>query len=67
MKHGIINGDVYEIRNTPRTYILDIFLYRIPLYFSLLITFSYVIVFVQKEFFTKRVFHNFNYNKLILF
>ena len=31
MKHGIINGDFYEIGNTPRTYILDIFLYRIPL------------------------------------
>ena len=63
MKHGIINGDFYEIRNTPRTYILDIFLYRIPLYFSLLIIFSYLIVFVQKKFFIE----NFNSNFLTFF
>ena len=25
-KHGVVNGEFYEVQNTPRTYILDIFL-----------------------------------------
>ena len=52
-KHGIINGKFYEIANTPRTYILEIFLSRIPLYFSILTIFSYFIVFAKKNFFIK--------------
>ena len=62
-KHGIINGNFYEIRDTPRTYILEIFLYRIPLYFSLLIIFSYVIVFMKRKF----IIENFNTNFLTFF
>ena len=62
-KHGIINGKFYEIANTPRTYILEIFLSRVPLYFSLLIIFSYLIIFLRKEFFKE----NFNSNFLIFF
>ena len=50
VKHGVINGNFYEIQNTPRTYILDIFLYRMPIYFSLLIIFSYIIIFFKKNF-----------------
>ena len=49
-KHGIINGKFYEIAFTPRTYILEIFIYRFPLYFTLLVVFSYVIIFLKKEF-----------------
>ena len=31
VKHGVINGNFYEIQNTPRTYILDIFfVYKCP-------------------------------------
>ncbi len=62
-KHGIVNGEFYEVQNTPRTYILNIFLYRIPLYFSLLIIFSYVIVFIRIKFFIE----NFNSNFIIFF
>ena len=54
-KHGVINGDFYEIQNTPRTYILKIFLYRVPLYLSLLIIFSFFIIFKKKSFFTVNI------------
>jgi len=53
-KHGIINGKFYEIAFTPRTYILELFLYRIPLYFSLLILFTYYSVFKKKNFFINK-------------
>jgi len=53
-KHGIINGEFYEIGNTPRTYILKIFLYRIPIYFSLLIILSFIIIFTKKNFFIEK-------------
>ena len=62
-KHGIINGKFYEVGDTPRTYILEIFLFRVPLYFSILIIFSYLIVFFRKKFFNE----NFNSNFLIFF
>tara|TARA_Y100000590_G_scaffold444126_1_gene574515 strand:+ start:496 stop:2118 length:1623 start_codon:yes stop_codon:yes gene_type:complete len=61
MKHGVINGNFYEIQNTPRTYIFEIFLYRIPLYFSILIIFSYVVIFLQKIFFIEKVNSNYIY------
>ena len=59
VKHGVINGNFYEIQNTPRTYILDIFLYRMPIYFSLLIIFSYIIIFLKKNFFIEKINLNF--------
>ena len=58
-RHGIINGEFYEIRDTPLTYILKIFLYRIPLYFSLLIIYSYLIFFTKKNFFIEKLGSNF--------
>ena len=71
VKHGVINGNFYEIQNTPRTYILDIFLYRIPIYFSLLIIFSYIIIFFKKKFFIEKInlnfFKNFYLLNIILF
>ena len=54
-KHGIINGEFYEIGNTPRTYILKIFLHRIPVYFSLLIILSFIIIFTKRNFFIEKV------------
>jgi len=71
MRHGIINGEFYEIQNTPKTYLLKIFLYRIPLYFSLLIIFSYFI-FLRKKIFLAEIFginftKNFYLLNLILF
>ena len=62
-RHGIINGKFYEIAFTPRTYILQIFLARIPLYFSLLTIFSYLVIFTKKDFFKE----NFNSKFLIFF
>ena len=59
MKHGILNGSFYEIQNTPRTYILEIFLFRIPIYFSLLIIFSYIAIFLQKNFYIEKLNSNF--------
>jgi|TARA_B100000959_G_scaffold153040_1_gene160371 hypothetical protein len=53
--HGVINGNYYQIQETPRTYIFDIFLYRVPLYFSLLIIFSYIIIFLKKNFFLEKI------------
>ena len=53
-KHGIVNGEFYEIGNTPRTYILKIFLYRVPIYFSLLIILSFIIIFTKKDFFIEK-------------
>ena len=55
IKHGLINGEFYEIQDTPRTYILDIFLYRMPLYFSILIIFTYIIIFFKKNYFLDKI------------
>ena len=43
-KLGLINGEFYEVLNTPRTYFLDILFYRIPFYFSFLIFASYILM-----------------------
>ncbi len=59
MLHGVINGNYYQVQNTPRTYILEIFLYRVPLYFSILIIFSYIIIFLKKNFFYEKLNPNF--------
>ena len=66
IKHGVINGKFYEIQNTPRTYILDIFIHRIPIYFSFLIIFSYIIIFLQKIFFMEKLNKNFLKNFYLL-
>ncbi len=58
-KHGIVNGEFYEVGNTPRTYIFNIFLYRVPLYFSLLIVFSYTIIFIHRKYFLENTSFNF--------
>jgi len=58
-KHGIVNGNFYEIQNTPRTYIINIFLNKMPVYFSILILFSYLIVFLKKTFFIEKINSNF--------
>ena len=38
-KIGLINGQYYEIFNTPKRFFLDIVIYRLPFYFTLLIFF----------------------------
>tara|TARA_B100001093_G_scaffold219762_1_gene210727 strand:- start:1 stop:981 length:981 start_codon:yes stop_codon:yes gene_type:complete len=47
-KLGLINGEYYEVFNTPKTYFLDIIMYRLPFYFFLLIVASYFLFFIRK-------------------
>ena len=47
-KTGFVNGEYYEVFNTPKTYFLDVVMYRLPFYFSLLIIFSYLLFFSRK-------------------
>ena len=58
-KLGLINGEFYEVLNTPRTYFLDILFYRIPFYFSFLIFASYILM-VFKRLNYKTEIKNFN-------
>ena len=58
-KHGVINGNFYEIQNTPRTYIISIFLSKMPIYFIILILFSFLIIFLKKNFFIEKINSNF--------
>ena len=46
-KIGLINGEYYEVFNTPKTYFLDIVKFRLPFYSSLLIILTYVLVFTK--------------------
>ena len=47
-KIGILNGEYYEVFNTPKSYFLYFLIYRIPIYFSILLIFSYYLIFFQK-------------------
>ena len=47
-KLGLVNGEYYEVFNTPKIYFLNIVLYRLPFYFTLLIIASYLIIFMKK-------------------
>ena len=47
-KLGLINGEYYEVFNTPKSYFLSIVVYRLPIYFSLLLAFSYFLFFSKK-------------------
>ena len=64
-KTGFVNGEYYEVFNTPKTYFLDVAIYRLPFYFSLLIIFSYLLFFT-KNLNTKNQFKNFNIRFLII-
>ena len=46
-KTGLINGVIYPVFNTPRSYFLDIFIFRMPIYFSLLIISTYCFLFTK--------------------
>ena len=43
-KIGILNGEYYEVFNTPKSYFLYFILYRLPIYFSIILIFSYYLV-----------------------
>lgn len=62
---GLINGEYYEVFNTPKSYFLNIIIYRLPFYFTILILISYFFILTQKLT-IKNEFENFNIKFLIL-
>ena len=58
-KTGIVNGEYYEVFNTPKSYFLNIILFRLPFYFSILLFFTYFLFFSKKLFLQKEI-NNFN-------
>ena len=64
-KIGLINGEIYEIFNTPKTYFLDILKYRMPFYSTLLALMSLVLIF-KRDLQIKRDITNFNLKFIIL-
>ena len=47
-KIGLINGEFYEVFNTPRTYFLDLIIFRLPFYFTFLLISTYFLTFSKK-------------------
>ena len=47
-KIGLINGEFYEVFNTPKTYFLDVIIFRLPFYFTFLLICSYFLIFSKK-------------------
>ena len=43
-KIGLLNGNFYEVFNTPKSYFLYVVVYRLPYYFTLLIVASYLLL-----------------------
>ena len=62
---GLINGEYYEVFNTPKSYFLNIIIYRLPFYFTILILISYFFI-LTKKLTIKNEFENFNIKFLIL-
>ena len=64
-KIGFTNGEFYEVFNTPKSYFLDIIIYRLPIYFSVLMISSYFLILINKNFFQIEI-KNFMLKFLIL-
>ena len=47
-KIGLLNGDYYEVFNTPKSYFLYVVAYRLPFYFTLLSVASFILLFLGK-------------------
>ena len=62
---GYVNGEYYEVFNTPKTYFLDVILYRLPFYFTLLVIFSYLLFF-SKNLLVKKEIRHFNHKFLLI-
>ena len=54
-KIGLMNGEYYEVFNTPKTYFIDIILYRLPIYFTILILLTYIFYFLKKIYFKSEI------------
>ena len=64
-KIGLINGEFYEVFNTPKSYFLSVITYRLPFYFTLLIITSYIFFFIKKSNLGSEI-KNFNLNFLLI-
>ena len=64
-KIGLLNGEFYEVFNTPKTYFVYFLFYRLPIYFSLILIFSYFLIFSKKLKIINEI-KNFKYKFLIL-
>tara|TARA_B100000886_G_scaffold20636_1_gene13204 strand:- start:844 stop:1812 length:969 start_codon:yes stop_codon:yes gene_type:complete len=62
---GLINGEYYEVFNTPKSYFLNIIFYRLPFYYTILVLISYLFI-LTKKFTIKNEFKNFDIKFLIL-
>lgn len=47
-KIGLLNGDFYEVFNTPKDYFLYVVIFRLPYYFTILIIISYLLFLLKK-------------------
>ena len=43
-KTGLINGEYYEVFNTPKSYFLNVIIYRLPFYFTILSVLTYLLI-----------------------
>jgi len=59
----IINGNIYETTNTPRTYILSFLLFREPIYWLILLFILPILLIIDKKFF---IYQFTNFEKKIL-
>ena len=64
-KIGLINGEFYEVFNTPKSYFLSVIIYRLPFYFTLLIVTSYIFFFIKNKNLGSEI-KNFNLNFLLI-
>ena len=47
-KTGLINGEYYEVFNTPKSYFLNIIFYRLPFYYTIMILLTYFLILTNK-------------------
>ena len=62
---GLINGEYYEVFDTPKAYFLYIIIYRLPFYYTILVLISYLFI-LTKKLTIKNEIKNFNIKFLIL-
>ena len=56
---GILNGEFYEIQNTPKDYFLTIFIHRMPIYINILFLFGIYLSISKNGFFKNNTNSNF--------
>jgi len=64
--HGLINGEFYEIKNTPYSYFIKFFTYRMPFYSTFLIIYCYMIFLFDRKNLYKIFDKRFNIKFIIL-